>query len=238
VISQSELGARVGASPMAVSRWERDQVDPSSRMLLRLGILSQNSPEMCWSFWNDAGLSARDVIPVLPVAAKRLRQTIPVLRFVKAGPGGKSHRGKTKDGLVAIPFLQVVAAAGKERGSSGHDLSHARFDQVIAAPKLWCPNPQHTVCLRVKGNSMEPTLSDGYIIVVDQAQTQKSKLDKQIVVAHHDKFGLVVSRFWQIKKSSTLVSDNRQHDPVPMSAAWSIVGKVLWWIGEAGELKK
>ena len=85
---------------------------------------------------------------------------------------------------------------------------------------------------------MSPTLLDGYIIVVDQQQNHKTKLHKQIVVVHHDKFGLVVSRLWQFKNSSTLISDNRQHEPEPMTGDWSIVGKVLWWIGDAsGENK-
>jgi signal peptidase I len=42
------------------------------------------------------------------------------------------------------------------------------------------------VCLRVKGSSMEPTLFDGYIIVVDQAQTDKKKLKSKMIVAHHN----------------------------------------------------
>jgi transcriptional regulator with XRE-family HTH domain len=232
-LSQTELGERVGASPMAVSRWERGQIEPSSRMLLRLGVLSNHDSEMCWKFWNEAGLHANDVISVLPVAATRLRPTLPILRFVPARLEEKLRDEFIGESLVAIPFLQIMAAAGKGPGSSAHDLTHARFDQVIAAPKLWCPNPRSTVCMRVKGNSMEPVPYDGYIIIVDQAQNQRSKLNKQIVVVRHDKFGLVVSRFWQLKKVPTLLSDNREHDPVPMSAAWTIVGKVLWWIGEA-----
>ena len=234
-ISQAELGARLGASAMAVSRWERGHGEPPARGLLKLGILARHDPDTCWNFWNHAGLTAQDIVKVLPIAAKRLRRTIPILQHVKAG--AKKARTKIKeDHLVAIPFLRVVVNAGKDQGSPDHDLSHAPFDQVIAAPRLWCPNPKHTVCMRVKGDSMEPTLFDGYIIVVDQQQTQKKQLHKKMVVAHHDKFGLVVSRFWQFKDSQALISDNRQHDPVPWSPAWSVVGKVLWWIGEPSEL--
>jgi len=230
-ISQAELGARLGTSAMAISRWERGDAEPSGRGLLKLGILSRHDPEICWNFWNRAGLTAEDVITVLPIAARRLRRTIPILRLVKAGTG-KVLPKATEENLVAIPFLRVVATAGKEPGSSHHDLSQASFDQVIAAPRLWCPNPGHTVCMRVRGDSMEPTLFDGYIIVVDQKQTEKSKLHRKMIVAHHDKFGLVVSRFWRLKNSETLVSDNRSHDPVPLSPSWRIVGKVLWFIGE------
>lgn len=82
---------------------------------------------------------------------------------------------------------------------------------------------------------MEPTLFDGYIIVVDQAQTDKKKLKSKMIVAHHNKFGLIVSRFFQMGRTDTLVSDNRAHDPVLWSPAWRIVGKVLWYIGECRE---
>jgi SOS-response transcriptional repressor LexA len=79
---------------------------------------------------------------------------------------------------------------------------------------------------------MEPTLFDGYIVVVDQQQTDTKMLSGEMIVAHHEKSGLVVSRFWQSKDSQALVSDNRSHGPVPLSPSWSIVGKVLWFIGE------
>lgn len=82
---------------------------------------------------------------------------------------------------------------------------------------------------------MEPTLFDSYIIVVDQAQKDKTKLKSKIVVAHNDKYGYVVSRFLPIGRTESLVSDNRKYDPILLSSGWSIVGKVLWYIGECWE---
>ena len=79
---------------------------------------------------------------------------------------------------------------------------------------------------------MAPTLFDGYIIVVDEAQTEKKKLNGKMIVVHHDEFGLVVSRFWHLNDLTVLVSDNRSYEPVPWTSAWRIVGKVLWSIGE------
>jgi phage repressor protein C with HTH and peptisase S24 domain len=102
------------------------------------------------------------------------------LKIVNAGALPKP----TGEELVAIPFLRVVAAAGSAGGSSKQELSHARAEQMIAAPRLWCPNPGHTVCMRVKGNSMEPLLFDGYLIVVDQRQIDKKKLNGKMIVAN------------------------------------------------------
>jgi SOS-response transcriptional repressor LexA len=233
-MNRTELGVRLSVSPMSVWRWERSISEPDAAHLIKLGNLAKAGSDGCWEFWNLAGLSIRDVVKVLPVAAKRLRRTIPVLEIVNAG-ARKSLRKPSEDSLVAIPFLNVIAAAGKEKGSSDHDLVKARSEKMIAAPKLWCPNPAHTVCMRVKGTSMEPILQDGYIIVVDERQTEKKKLHGKMIVAHHEKFGLIVSRFWHIKNSDLLISENRSHDPLVFTPPWRIVGKVLWWIGESPE---
>jgi phage repressor protein C with HTH and peptisase S24 domain len=152
-----------------------------------------------------------------------IRMNVPKLK--------KANRRATEEDLVAVRFLAKTANAGKTHALEKNDLTHPPRGQFIAAPRLWCPNPEHTVALRVSGESMEPTLFDGYIIVVDQGQTKKANLNKKVIVARHDDFGLVVSRFWQFQQTQALVSDNREHDPVPWSPAWSIVGKVLWWIG-------
>jgi transcriptional regulator with XRE-family HTH domain len=233
-MNRTELGARLGVSPMSVSRWETGISEPDAAHLIKLGNLANVGTEDSWTFWNLAGLSIRDVVKVLPIAAKRLRRTIPVLEIANAG-ARKAIRKPAEGSLVAIPFLNVIAAAGKQKGSSDHDLVKARSEKIIAAPRLWCPNPAHTVCMRVKGTSMEPVLVDGYIIVVDERQTEKKKLHGKMIVAHHEKFGLIVSRLWRLKKSDVLISENRSHDPVVFTPAWRIVGKVLWWIGESPE---
>jgi DNA-binding transcriptional regulator YiaG len=227
-ISQTEFGKRLGASTMGVSRWERGEEQPEGSMLLNLGILAGKDARLCWDFWNLAGLSTRDVVRVLPNTEKRFGPVIPVLQV---SVRGKRHKPIDSD-LVAIPFLSVFAAAGKQQGSLDDDLKRAPSEQFIAAPRLWCPNPTDTFCMRVKGNSMEPVLFNGYIIVADQKQSDRKKLGGKVVVAKHKKFGLVVSRYWRLNDSEALISDNRIHDPVPLTSEWALVGKVLWWIGE------
>lgn len=226
-MNQTELGKRLDASAMTVSRWERGAQLPSGTALIKLGTLAHEDVEACWTFWELAGLTTESVVKVLPESPKKWHRTIPVLQIVKAGAADKLGA----DSLVAIPLLKLVASAGKARGSSNHDLRYARSQQAIVAPRIWCPNPNDTVCLMVRGESMEPVLHDGYIIVVDQKQNDKKELNGMIIVARHDKFGLVVTRYWRLNGSEALVSDNRTHEPVPWTSGWRIVGKVLWWIG-------
>jgi transcriptional regulator with XRE-family HTH domain len=63
-ISQSELGKRVGASAMSISRWECDSHRPPATYLIKFGILS--TPDDCWFFWGQAGLTIADVLRVMP----------------------------------------------------------------------------------------------------------------------------------------------------------------------------
>jgi DNA-binding XRE family transcriptional regulator len=63
-ISQAELGKRVGASAMSISRWECESHQPSANYLIRFGLLS--NADDCWFFWGQAGITIADVIRVMP----------------------------------------------------------------------------------------------------------------------------------------------------------------------------
>jgi transcriptional regulator with XRE-family HTH domain len=63
-ITQSELGKRVGTSGMSISRWECDSHRPPATYLIKFGLLS--TPDDCWFFWGQAGLTIADVLRVMP----------------------------------------------------------------------------------------------------------------------------------------------------------------------------
>src|ERR1700744_382422 len=58
-LSQSELGKRLGASTMAVSRRERGIQEAPADIYIRLGNLAGDP--LCWYFWGCAGLCTADV---------------------------------------------------------------------------------------------------------------------------------------------------------------------------------
>jgi SOS-response transcriptional repressor LexA len=226
-LSQEELGKILGSSTMAISRWERGTNPPPSA-LIQLGILGKQTD--CWYFWGLAGLTAHDVMQVLPqTMADAAPRDVPLIERVSAG-ANKKQRG-VASALVAIPVLPLTAAATREKGSSHHELDWAVPENLIAAPTQWCPNPAQTFCLRVKGDSMQPLLHDGYILVVDRKQNSVEALEGQMVVAHHQRLGMVVSRLFKLQGNRLLIPDNRAHDAVPFGAGWRIIGRVLWWMG-------
>jgi len=63
-ISQLELGKRVGASAMSISRWESETKRPPANYLIKFGLLS--TPDDCWFFWGQAGITIADVMRVMP----------------------------------------------------------------------------------------------------------------------------------------------------------------------------
>ncbi len=235
-LDQSEFAKRFHCSAMAVSRWERGVQEPPSQAYIELGNLS-GDPD-CWYFWGRAGLHSEDVVRVMPSLQRRLRtlSTGPALQWVSAGGGSRKPVDlEAKANLVVLPLLQVVAATPGEKGDPAPVLQTAPSSGAIAAPRDWCPNPQHTSCLRVKGNSMMPLIQDGSIIAVDSSQRDPGKLDCKIVIAWNKDSGLTVSRLRHYDGTTVLQPEDQHYESVALSKAhrWKVLAKVLWWIGKA-----
>jgi transcriptional regulator with XRE-family HTH domain len=234
-LSQSDLAAKLGTSAMAISRWERGQVEPSPIAYIGLGKLMGDP--LCWFFWGRAGLGTADVMRVLPSARRRWNEDrVPTVQVVYAG--AKKTLLREKEGLVAIPLLPVPAATPGEQGDKVADLDQLKPEAMLAAPSDWCPNPASTVSLRVKGNSMSPLILDGYVIAVDTSDVSHDQLRGQIVVAWNIEKGLLVSRLIRFDQTEALVSDHREYESVTLTpeSRWHIVGRVLWWVGRAPAL--
>jgi len=205
--------------------------EPTAGSYIELGNLA--GVPVCWYFWGRAGLRNEDFMRVMPKLRKRIRRTN-VINFQIANAGGGHKRSKIAQ-LVAVPLVKVVAASHGENGDSVPTLHDAPVEGMIAAPKDWCPTPSATTCLRVKGNSMNPLLYDGYILVADSSQTDPSKLDGKIVIAWHKDKGLTVSRLQAYDHTEVLRAENSAYESVVLNKkhSWKIVAKVLWWIGKA-----
>jgi DNA-binding transcriptional regulator YiaG len=93
-LSQDELGKRLGASAMALSRWERGVQRVPANIYIQLGRLAGDP--LCWYFWGCAGLRAVDVMRVLPAARQRLqRDGLDQIRVVHAGGGKRAQPALT-----------------------------------------------------------------------------------------------------------------------------------------------
>jgi SOS-response transcriptional repressor LexA/DNA-binding XRE family transcriptional regulator len=225
-LSQSELGRRLSASAMAVSRWERGVQEPPASVYIQLGNLT-GDPD-CWYFWGRAGLHNEDFMRVLPSLRRRLkRERLPEVRMTDS-----SSAARQSDDLVVIPLLSERAAANQGSApADAVDFHESATEAVLAVPPKWSPHPGQTSAFRVKGSSMEPLICDGYIVIVDATQSAPQKLYGEIVAAWHRDHGVILSRIHSVDRADVLIPDNREYKPIAICLPeWRILGNVIWWM--------
>jgi len=133
------------------------------------------------------------------------------------------------DDFVLIPHLSGKISAGV--GLAPENEIHVR----VAFRKDWIKkkgSPEQMSLIKVKGDSMEPTLSSGDMILVDHS---RNTIDPQGGI-----YAIVIDDMIMIKRLHVLgtnririVSDNPHYEPIETTADdLKINGKVLWFCRE------
>lgn len=132
--------------------------------------------------------------------------------------------------LAWVPRLDVQASAGKGSFVISEDII-----ETIGFQKNWLHrrgiNQKYARALTVRGDSMEPTLRDDDLLVVDTSINEIRDNALYVVVLG----GLVLVKRVQLKRngSLTLISDNDKFAPeeVPATEAdtLQIAGRVMWF---------
>jgi phage repressor protein C with HTH and peptisase S24 domain len=102
---------------------------------------------------------------------------------------------------------------------------------VVYKPELEGCSKHNLAALKVGGDSMEPTIIRGAIIVVDLSD--KVHADGKIFVVNTPEGGLdiaAVKRVRKWKQGFLLISDNHKYPPEPSVLDWNrlCVGRVVW----------
>ncbi|HMG45944.1 MAG TPA: S24 family peptidase [Allosphingosinicella sp.] len=141
------------------------------------------------------------------------------------GPAGDRERG-----LRPVPRLDVGASAGP-----GAFAGDERVDSHIAFEPAWLKRvargaPDQLSIIRVRGDSMAPTLGDGDDILIDRGDGAEQVRDGVYVLRVDD--ALVVKRLAVNPAARTLTirGDNPAYPAWPDCdpAAVEIVGRVVW----------
>lgn len=132
--------------------------------------------------------------------------------------------------LVYIPFLDVVAAAGAARDNDHESvLTHLPFSRGFLH-RLGV-SPGRVKAIRSGGDSMEGTIADGALVLVNEAARE---LTDGRVYALRAADGLRLKRVQRAMDGSVmLISDNRERYPVERlsadeAAEIDVVGRVFW----------
>ena len=138
---------------------------------------------------------------------------------------GRSRAGEgTECGVVMIPFapeVRLAAGTGEVVFEESPEVSIA----VSAAALASWARPGRLTCVRAAGDSMEPNIRDGDLVVVDAARTDP--LDGQLFAVRTDG-GVVIKRLRQNRGRWLLASDNRAHPSQPVAEDDRILGQVAW----------
>jgi Peptidase S24-like len=142
------------------------------------------------------------------------------------GPVGSGAEG----GLVSVPRLDVGASAGPgSLDSEERRLGRIAFDRQWLR-RLGLGDREALSVIRVQGDSMSPTLSDGDEILVDGADSAERLRDGIYVLRLDD--ALVVKRL-ALGPAARRVSVRSDNDAYPSwpdcdPATIEIVGRVVW----------
>lgn len=136
-------------------------------------------------------------------------------------PGGKS-------GMRKVPLLDIAASAGAGAFSNGEQLA-GRVDFDEKWLRKMGVDPARASLIRVKGDSMQPTLSDGDDIMVDESAATK-QLRKGIHVIRMEDMLMVKRLTPHPGGRLSVMSDNDEFPSWPDMDAKevTILGRVIW----------
>jgi phage repressor protein C with HTH and peptisase S24 domain len=99
------------------------------------------------------------------------------------------------------------------------------------------PRPEALRCVRISGDSMAPTLTDGSIVAVDVSPVPIRALQGRIVCSRTGDGGVVIKRLRLRERYALLFSDNEdqvRHPPIVVDlreVEEPIIGQVIWaWV--------
>ena len=127
------------------------------------------------------------------------------------------------DWLIA-PYAQDVRAAA----GAGLEPWHEAADCGVALHRSVLPSwvrAEGLICIRATGDSMEPDIHDGDLVVLDRASTEP--VDGQTFVLRTGD-GLIVKRLRRRGTTWEIASDNRRYGPRGVAAEDRVIGRVAW----------
>ena len=128
-----------------------------------------------------------------------------------------------------IPVYDVQASAGFGSLVDYEEQTHSLAFPPDYLKRLTAGSAKDLVIISTKGDSMEPTLLDDDIVLVDMSKTHMG-YEGMFVLRHNDT--LLVKRAGMAAQDGfvNLISDNKAYPPILAQLKdLTVVGKVLWY---------
>jgi phage repressor protein C with HTH and peptisase S24 domain len=144
--------------------------------------------------------------------------------------GGPAAQPRPVEGLIAIPRFDVQASAGPGAFTEGEQPNaHLGFDERFLK-NLSNARPSDLSIIRVRGDSMFPTLADGDDIMVDRSVAGTKLLDGIYVLRRDDTLTVKRIAIHPGTRRLTISSDNMSYPSWPDldPADVDVIGRVVW----------
>ncbi len=215
-MNQTELAEGIGVTQSTVAAYEADERRPPLPVLLALEHRFRINHEWVLQDAGDPFVSAGATRPIITTSEEELEAI---------------RRLEGQDEYYAVPYLRDPAAAGAglimEDQVEGYCVIHKRV----------APHPEKLRCVRIAGESMAPTLTDGSIVAVDITPLPLRAVEGKVVCSRTPDGGVVIKRLRVRSHFALLFSDNddqRAYPPIVIDLREMeepVIGQVIWaWV--------
>lgn len=207
-LKKVEIAKRLNISPQQLNHYLSGFRKPSFDMASKIGLLL--GVDAIWL------LFGRKESP--PIEVKFLPATPTIEKAFKRQP----------QTYFLLPLVSGEVAAGAPSIVNEEDI----IDFVPSIYDVdWCPHPEKTVCVRVHGSSMEPTIPDEGIVAIDLEQRTCNDGD---IFALRIGEGVTIKRMIDTHTKNWVGQpDNRDSRELYIferdELVDAIIGKVVWW---------
>lgn len=223
-LTQSDIAKICAVKQPTINRYFKKGLLPNHETMLRIANYAGVSIEWILTGKESKGLSiAREsTVGYEPIAAVHIITSSEYKKLIEENP--------EIEGYTPIPLISGIAAAGNpfiidERDIEGFAIIY----------RTWIKRGHKYRCLRVRGESMHPVISDGFIVAIDLNENNPKKLLRQIVAARHE--GIVTIKYLITDSKNYILFPHNTEEYVPIIIPLTepnpIIGKVAWWWGRA-----
>lgn len=215
IASQMDMARALGVNRSAVTQAKNRNAVPS-KWVLALSRHYSLSPD-----WLEFGTgAARFVANDTPDAASLLRRA----KELQSEADGED---KTSGPVLMVPKVQARLCAG----AGSMELEAVPVSEH-PFPVSWLSRmgtPSAMVFMDVIGDSMEPDIKDGDMVLVDQSVTA---LTPKTVMAVGYEDAIYIKRLEKHPQGLALLSDNQEYAPLTIRGdelnSFRVIGKVVW----------
>jgi SOS-response transcriptional repressor LexA len=231
-LTQHSLAEHLRVRSQVVASWEQGRKQPSARNYQQLAALAP--PAEAWFFLGKIGVTRQFVRSKWRGLSARPQEKQPLLRLPEIRLyTTEQWKQSAQDRLhlqVQIPVLRDEAVAGLSREIHEGDIGSFIVAPASSAPK----GPGAYIGFYVRGDSMRPTLRDGFLVVVDHTQRDPMLLLGRLVAARVEG-DVMVKRLAPESRPDRLIlrSENPDYQEIVLESPEEnpIVGDVVFWWG-------